>query len=361
MLETSKLKSIIVLSFFYFKLSANNYFVKFNKKFVGHGQFINKIIYDSKNNFVISGSYDGSCKIWNYDTSCIVKNFGKNENGLVHIVTDLACKDDKLIIGSTNHEITSINLKNFKFDVLNNHKDFIVKLDFYEDKFLSSSYDSKIYLYENDIIKFEFIHPTKIDFFLVSQNKKLISISDNIIFIWDLDTGERIKTIYNKDHEIISSMTLSKNNLFLGYENGSLKILDLLNFNFIYQNKFKYLNVYDLSSINFLEKLNDDLIIIGCDFYIFVWDLKQNKEKIVLHEPHQQINYVFKTSSNKKFLLVGSVCAYLWDLNNEKLIWKSDKYDIPIKAVEFVDVNHFMISVNNEIHLYNLLSISKDL
>ena len=231
-------------------------FEKINEIKKAHNNKISSIKYYldiiNKRDLILSiSSNENSIKLWNIKTQeCIVKiedifKRGEVQSGLIFINN-----------AQTNIALNSYNsIKVFDFnknqikEINMDSGDKILYIDNYYDKKLSKNYVVsctkfmiKSYDFNKDKIYHEY-HNIKYSNkkFIINDNDEIIKLivpgSDNIIRIWDFNSGDIIKEIKieSNDMDILESFCFLNNKfLFAGYNDNSIRLINLEN-GYVYQ------------------------------------------------------------------------------------------------------------------------------
>ena len=189
-------------------------------------------------------------------------------------------------------------------------------------KSLQSTIVGKLVVYSNDnslsincgqLIKSFDQHSSLVNSIKVDEfSNKLITASfDKSIKIWDLETGECLKTLNDHKHCVTSILIIPNNKFITGYVDGIIKIWDL--------NSFVCLNTLrNTASVYALCQISDNQIAFGChNGSITIFDLNSlaNVKSIKAHQSH--IRYLL--SFDKTRLISSS--------EDEIKIWSLETYE----------------------------------
>lgn len=193
----------------------------------------------------------------------------------------------------------------------------------------------KIFDFERSIELFELTHKDACKIFEVSPDGKIgASAADEMIYIWDLETGELLKKWQmskaqgkeNLAHNV-ESLCLTNELLFIGGPFGHIRVIELKNY------KLKS-RLFEASGRVEAIKISDNGILVAS--YIFcerakkliVWDVNTEKclHSIALKKEESQIVAAVSENGERAItiatLLNNPNCdAYLWDLKTGECIY----------------------------------------
>lgn len=150
---------------------------------------------------------------------------------------------------------------------------------------------------------------------LLKNQLNMVSISWNgLVKIWNTDPFQEISNFQSCTGN--SLLEILENDLIaIGCSNGQLKIYDPLSFN------LKILLNPEGIKINFIKYLGDDLIALGFDSKISVWDYLKG---IKIKDLNDTFSSVYCLESIGKNLLVSGHFGgqiRVWNLLNDSTIW----------------------------------------
>jgi WD40 repeat protein len=284
-----------------------------SKIFTGHADVVNSIAFTPDGNALVSGSEDGTIKVWNVHTGQKIKTLLKQEKDNIYAVRSMALSPDGKLLASGlsggNIELWDLTTGELRGEV-KAHEYFTSSLAFSSDgKTLASACEGE------DVVKLWDVATIKLaqtisagdnvyslafnpddkmlaaglggaikmldlsrgkemaafrsdnadaitQVVFTSQGRYLISGSqDGTIQVWEVATGKRIETVgstysWEPDHHgQVSSLALSPNKKMLAsvFSNGTIKLWDILEFNFTLEQAVYVRYVLD----NKIEKLDE--------------------------------------------------------------------------------------------------------
>ena len=173
------------------------------------GDNITKKIIEYDEYKIISGSHDGSIKIWDSVTGELIKTLYEGPSCIYSVCIS---QDNKLIIstGTSNNNIYEIRIHDVDTNTiihkLIGHQDYILCARISADgkRIVSASRDTSIKIWNvetGELINTLRAHTNYVRFVSISSDDKLIvsASADNTIKIWKMETGELINTL--RGHE----------------------------------------------------------------------------------------------------------------------------------------------------------------
>jgi WD40 repeat protein len=142
-------------------------------------------------------------------------------------------------------------------------------------------------------------HTQRITFLKQTPCRKLISGSyDGLIKIWDIDTGECLKSIDEQSGEVIYIYIVSIDSFVASFfENNNLILFDLNSGNVI--GTF----VGHVSIINVIEKIsNDKIVTCSNDRTLRIWSLRKSGVCLKILKGHTGIVFCLRVISNEKII-----------------------------------------------------------
>ena len=191
--------------------------------------------------------------------------------------------------------------------------------------------------------------------FAISKDYKLIFVSFNdYVMGFDIKTGQEILKFKDQNIKITYLLTLS-NTLIIGYDNGSLYLLDISNLKNISISKEKRTFVHQkgISCIN--HNNNETRLVIGSiDKLISVIDIVSNLIVYKLSGHKEKINNVKFYDENEQFIfsISDDFSFKIWDTNIQKCIYTYS--DIANKLTSFININSTILfgTFSKEINLF---------
>ena len=342
----------------YFRLDPikNEIKISFNK--------LNKFINDFENMLnqdkYVSDYFDNLCEKVKMHKEDLIKEINERSNQLIKQIKDkeIKCKTNQIKLKNNdlfelkndfvpswklklrhpdlNQEqsqqlLNDINMSNHKIqDQLTKHQNDVLlgeKIEF--KKSSKSSLVGKLVIYTNDnslsincgeLIK-SFIHSSSlvISIQVDEQLNRLISGStDNTIKIWDLESGECLKTLEDHDDWVRSILLIQNNKFISGSLDGRIKIWDLNSYECL-------ITLKNNSGVISLCQLPNNQIACGClNGVIVIWNLDNSRKVKIIKAHYDLVNCLLLVDETK---LIS--CSY----NGEIKIWSLDTFKC-IKALE---------------------------
>jgi len=296
----------------------------------GHNDSIFSIAISSDNKFIISGSYDKTIKIWDVQTGECLKIL-KGHNGRIESIA--ISSDNKFIVsGSGDGTIKIWDVKTGRcLKTLKLHP--IIYINFEEMRF-----------YLNKPIA------------ISSDNQFIISgSSTETIKIWDVQTGECLKTLEGNNDVYIFSVTISSDNKFIvsGSGDKTIKIWDVQTGECL-----KILKGHkDWVSSVVISSDNKFIISGSYDKTIKIWDV-QTRECLKTLEGHKDFIYSIAISSDNKFIVSGSgdKTIKIWDVQTGECLKTLEGHTSWVNSVAISSNNKFIVSGSNDgtIKIWNI-------
>ena len=191
--------------------------------------------------------------------------------------------------------------------------------------------------------------------FALSKDFKLIFVSFNdYVMGFDLKTGQEILKFKDQNIKITYLLTLS-NTLVIGYDNGSLYILDISNLKNIIISKEKrtFIHQKGISCIN--HNNNETRLIIGSvDKLISVVDIVSNLIVYKLSGHKEKVNNAKFYDDNEQFIfsISDDFSFKIWDTNIQKCIYTYS--DTANKLTSFININSTILfgTFSKEINIF---------
>ena len=278
-----------------------------------HSQVIGSIEVIESNRRIISSSEDSTIKIWDFDTGECLKTLEDHQNEVTCI---LIIPNDKFISGSYDNTIKIWDLNSYEcLNTLTNesvvgslcllpnnqiacgcgdgsisiwdlnfltklksfvaHDDFIPYLLVDETVLLSCSGDKKIKIW-NSSQSFELVKELEghseaiLDLELTSDGKLLSWSWDKTVKLWQIDTGEILKSFEFED-QIACFKILNDDLILVSLQNGDIQIYD-----FNKMETIKIISREDESCISCFRLLSNGNLLTGCyNGEINLWKILQ--------------------------------------------------------------------------------------
>lgn len=267
----------------------------------GHSHFVYciKLLTNDK---LISCSDDKTIKVWNVWSGECLKTFECDTDPFNYPYKLLKIKNDEFLSGHRNGEIKHWNINQDEpIRIFYGHTHLIIGLDLMLDK--------------NQLIS-------------CAYNKS--------IKVWDLDTGECVKSIQIKNFGFINNIKLLSgfNELYACTETGRVIKCDLNKFN--YEELFRVHGI----AINRIEILADYKLVTGAwDGTIKIWDLNTNSCVSTLNGHTNWIASFKLLSTDKLISCSGDQTIKIWDLYSLECIKTISGHIGPINEIELVERN----------------------
>ena len=304
--------------------------------FTNHTSAVYSVAMNDK--YIVSGSYDNSIKIWNYDGELI--NTLKGHSSAVRSVA----MNDKYIVSGSDHN--SIKIWNYDGELINTlkgHSSAVCSVAMNDKYIVSGSYDNsiKIWNYDGELINTLKGHSSAVS--SVAMNDKYIvsGSDDNSIKIWNYD-GELINTL--KGHSsAVCSVAMNDKYIVSGSYDNSIKIWN-----------------YDGELINTLKghssavcsvAMNDKYIVSGSyDNSIKIW----NYDGELINTLKGHSSAVYSVAMNDKYIVSGSDdnSIKIWNYDGE-LINTLKGHSSAVCSVAMNDKYIVSGSYDNSIKIWN--------
>jgi WD40 repeat protein len=234
------------------------------------------------------------------------------------------------------------------------HSGTIRSIQVYEKLLISGSTDKTIKIWDletGECLKTLTDHKHWVTSILIIPNNKFLSGScDKTIKIWDLNSYACLKTLTNES-EVYSLCLISDNQIACGCNNGSISIWNLDN-----STKVKSFKAHDDWILYLLFVDNSKLISCSGknDKKIKIWRI-ETLECINMIEGHLDTIYNLELTSNGNLLSCSNdKTVKLWQIETGEML-KSIEYEHPVYCVK--ELNEDLIAVglhNGEIQIYDL-------
>ena len=308
------------------------------------------------NNLIISPSiYENGFYVYNLDNFKLIKNIKYlDKDGKGTFVYYLKYYNDNLLVSYSDLNLVSYNLKNNLFDIIWEKQIGISKpinnITFYKEYFFTSetvenlliNFIKQFYIKDGKhintfqllnclIIKmksFELKIEEKNDFYLIFSVSSYNPINNKYDF-FDIENQNSKISLTNIEKEIINK----KYNIF---ENNNFYSL---NFNYNLFGHASYVKNFDYN------KINNFLISVGVDLYIFIWDINNIKIKFVIDSKHENIINSLCLIDNNFFMTCGKDRKILiYSINN--LIENKEPFVKEILSDHISDINEIFYYKN---------------
>ena len=299
-----------------------NYFHKTNDEKLHNEEIL--LLRFVNGNYLISGSMDGSIKIWDIAFKQTQQSFNVFEGRISAV--DVTSNGDFIISASKDDYKISVYIFNpdfKKFFEAKNHKSRItaIKSTFDSLKAISAGDDGEINIwdlvYGNLLRTISSPNSGILCLEITTDNLRILSAhSDNSIHIWDLELGEQIG-ISEGHLKKISAMALTGDNAKIIATGGNYFALKI-----IIMNKIKTSRVFKhhRKEIKAIALSPDQNILASgsADNTIALWDLN-SMSLITVLEGHVQRVLAMKFTSNNQRLITGGAdhTLRIWDLSTK--------------------------------------------
>lgn len=305
---------------------------------------------------------NNSIKIW--DISKNKSTFDKMEHldiSKIDSLDSVSCikilENKKMIIsGASDNKIKIWDFKSQKLTkTLEGHIGRVSSINIFNNgkSIISSSWDKTIKVWDmknGKVLKNLRGHTGLINCSVISQNEKFIISGgdDGIINVWDIKNNKILQTLFHKgsiQHLIIKNdnkTIISVSNQFAFDSFEDIKIWNLntgqLLFTLLNRNTFSIIDI----DISLNEKF---LISSSLDGTIKMWDIKNGKLLKVITTSRAAISSI-KISNDMKYLIVASFdkSINIWNIESAKLIKKIMGYSGSINNIDITNDNKFIVS-----------------
>ena len=240
---------------------------------IGHRAFVScAVIWNGK---LISGSYDASIKIWDFNTGEQLQTLQIHHNS----ITRMTIYGDKLIFASRDSKIRIWDLgTELQLQSLEGHLGSILCIRTWGDKLISGSEDGTIKIWDlgtGQELRTLRGHQGWVNCIAIWGDKLISGSDDCTVKIWNPYTGKELQTLVRL-HSWINCMTIWNDKLIFGLENNIVKIWDL--------NSGKELRSLERhhGPITCMAIWNDKLISGSSDYTMKIWDFDAGQELYTL-------------------------------------------------------------------------------
>lgn len=189
------------------------------------------VFYEDMSKMLSSGE-DRQIIVWELKTHTFVYSFKSVMCSSCPMKMALNSLENKLIVGYNKGELEIFSLDHKKaasIYFITYHNFPILNVRFLENDRLVLSQSAE----SSKIIKMRSVgSPFYLDInkpvMITSDGKKVISIAENVVEIWNTNPGEKIKDLTGKKPVIFCEVSSDDQNLVISYEDGSLSIWDLI-------------------------------------------------------------------------------------------------------------------------------------
>lgn len=201
----------------------------------GHSHFVSDVVISSDGQFALSGSWDGTLRLWDIATGVTTKRFVGHEKDVLSVA--FSADNRQIVSGSRDRSIKLWNtLAECKFTINDNpHEDWVSCVRFSPNTtapiIVSAGWDKKVKVWNLQNCKLKTTHHGHTGYLntvTVSPDGSLCASGgkDGKAMLWDLADGKHLYTLDAGD--IIESLTFSPNRYWLCAAAGSsIKIWDL--------------------------------------------------------------------------------------------------------------------------------------
>jgi len=294
---------------------------KLLKIFQGHKKWINTVAISQNGEMIVSASSDKTIKVWNFKTGKLIKTLQVYSN---IISVAISPNGKKIVSASYDHQDINIwDIKTGKrFKVLQGHKKAVTSIAISSngEMIVSSSEDKTIKVWNmetGELLKTLQGHQDTVISVAISSNGKRIASGsrDKTIKIWSIQTGKLLKTLQGHQ-KIVISVAISSNGKRIASGSGdkTIKIWDIETGKLIRTLEgHKY-------GINSLAIDSKEKTIVSCsdDKSIKVWNIKTGKLIKTLQGHKSGINSVFISSNGERILSAGETIQ-IWNTKTKKM------------------------------------------
>lgn len=286
------------------------------RDFDGHLQPISSIKIEEKSNRLISASYDGDIKIWNLETGQCIQTLDKHLTKVNYILLTFnkifSCSSDETI------KIWSFddNKRSECLHTLYNKSEVFTCCLLPDNQLACGSTNGLINIWnlkkDKILMKSFKAHEITVKCLKLSKDSsKLISGSDdNKIKIWNLSDFKCLNQLCDHTSSINTLEISSNGSLLTGSNDKTLKVWNILNGQLLKTIQFD-------SMVNCIKLIKNDLIVIGTDSAVLVFNL--NEEKIIRNFSHSFMPISnFKLLSNGNLVTSSGNHMKLWNFLQKK-------------------------------------------
>ena len=337
----------------------------------GHSNKITCLEITSDSNKIVSGSVDGSIKIWEINSLSLLKDLTDSHSKLPVLSISLSL-DMKTLISTGNDKklkiwsFPSLELQN---EIIEQKNINIMLISPSCNKIIIASEDNLIIVWElnkkqQDGLFFKG-HSMKITSIIVNENFNQIMSADmdSNLKIWDMKTGDLIwskKDDLLRIHTLVLSLTNNSNYFFSGDSLGKIYKWDFESRKQISDNIFIAPLDIPMQTMNCFLTSDCKKLITEDPYYYIIWDI-YTKEKIIM------INKFSRSETTVDFVSKNSSILIMYS-NSESSLLKLDinlkkitKYDINCSNrsnLKFISEEHFVQikqeDMNNMIFVWNI-------
>merc|ERR1712166_1193767 len=201
----------------------------------GHGHFVQDVVISSDGQFALSGSWDGTLRLWDLNTGLTTRRFVGHEKDVLSVA--FSADNRQIVSGSRDKTIKLWNtLGECKYTITEDvHKNWVSCVRFSPNAsnpvIVSCGWDRvvKVWSLSNCKLQYDHLgHGGYLNTVTVSPDGSLCASGgkDGKAMLWDLNEGKHLYTLEAGD--IIESLTFSPNRYWLCAAAGSMiKIWDL--------------------------------------------------------------------------------------------------------------------------------------
>lgn len=293
----------------------------------GHYGAVRVVAVTSDGKQVISGSDDGTLKVWNLDTGELLLTFTAHSTS----VRALAVTTDgmRIISGSSDKTLKVWNLETgeelLKFNghrgyintivIAPNNKQFISGDDYNIFKVWDLVTKAEIYTFSG--------HQSLVNTVIVTLDGKRVISGDsgNILKVWSLETGKELLTFTGHTSSVITAIASQDGKLVISASsNNKVCIWNLETGKLETEKKlFTSDGNYDLISLATITTDAQRVIYVNDDNNIKICSLKTGEEVITLSGHSQTVNAIAVTPDNKQIISASSdKTLKVWNLETHK-------------------------------------------
>ncbi|KAF3168235.1 hypothetical protein TWF788_010965 [Orbilia oligospora] len=319
--------------------------------FRGHVGNVTSVTISSDGICVVSGSFDGTIRIWDVSGNCL-DTFGDNN----HSIRSVAISNEHIASGSTQGPIKIWDFNGNLLKTLYGHEDWVNSVVFSNDgRIISGSDDRtiKIWDFNGNFLKTLYGHKSRVNSVAFSNDGHIISGSDDkTIKIWD-SSGNCFNTLSGHS-DSITSVIFSKDctRVISGSLDRTIKIWDIIGNNCNDNHHSHRVNITVVS----LSNSGTNIASVSYDDTIKIWDLDGNCIRTLYHEASPKL---ISFSNNGARIMSSSFLGIkVWDINSGVCL-STFEHDSDITSITFSN-NDMLLAIGSKDGSIKILDINGD-